>query len=185
MLKNREGVLWGLVLLALVLSGMSVYKSYFTSETVVLNKTGYVEIAVVFEQFEMKKELQATLESDLQSKQFLLDSLMFQLQTLNNKLSSEAKPEGAEIQKFQQLQNYYAQQKEVFDNYSYDKTAQLDKQIITQMSQYIKDYGKANGYDYIFGATGTGNILYAPESANVTKEIIEYINNSVIKVRTK
>jgi outer membrane protein len=178
MLKSREGALWGLVLLALILSGVSMYKSFFSSEAVALNKTAYVDIKLVFDEFEMTKELQNDLKSDLQAKQVLLDSLMFQLQTFNSKLSSVENPDPKEIQQFQQLQNFYAQQKEVFDTYSYDKTSQFDAQILEQMNQYIKDFGKENGYDYIFGASGSGNILYAPESANLTKEVITYINAS-------
>jgi outer membrane protein len=79
---------------------------------------------------------------------------------------------------FQGLQNYYLQQKELFDGYSQELTMKYDEQILEQLSQYIKDYGFNNDYDYVFGATGDGNILYGAEPADITEEVIEYINAS-------
>lgn len=32
------------------------------------------------------------------------------------------------------------------------------------------------GYRYIFGAEGSGVLMYADERNNITKEVIEYIN---------
>jgi outer membrane protein len=162
---------------ALVIALAGFIHSWVNADkSVAIQKTGYIETTVVFDEFEMKKELQVKLQQDLQTKQYFIDSLMFVLQTMNNQLSSTPNPSSADIQKFQQVQNVYMQQKELFDSYSYEKTAQFDAQIIDQMSQYVRDYGKKNGYDYIFGADGSGAIMYAPDAANITKDVIIYIN---------
>lgn len=176
---KREWVIWG-VLLVLVVACTYLITNMPPSkeETTSIRKTGYVDVITVFEGFEMKKELQIKLEHDLMSKQSSLDSLMFQLQSLNNELSAKQSPSNEEIQQFQSLQNYYMQQKQLLEEYSQDLTSQYDAQILEQLSQYIKDYGQENGYDYVFGATGDGNILYGAAPANITEEVIEYINNS-------
>jgi len=177
MSSKHEGLLWILVVIALGLGIYSVVNLPKEKEEVaMMNKTGYVDIPVLFQEFEMKQELQGKLEKDLLSKKTVLDSLMFQLQTLNNELEHQEKPTQEDILKFQQLQSYYMQQKEITDNYTLDLTQKYDTQILTQMTQYVKDFGVENGYDYIFGASSDGSIMYAPEPNNVTKEVANYIN---------
>lgn len=178
-MEKREWIIWvvlGLLMISTVY--LWTHMPAAPSGESVIRKTGYVEVVEVFEAFEMKQELQQKLENDLNAKQAVLDSLMFQLQTLNNALSAKEHPGNEEIQAFQGLQTYYLQQKQLFDGYSQELTAKYDAQILEQLSQYIKDFGLANGYDYVFGATGDGNILYGTEPANITPQVIEYINAS-------
>ena len=178
--KSREGILWVLVVASLI---MGVYiitnwpaeqKEQVTS----LNKTGYVDLPIVFEKFEMKIEIEKKLTKDLSSKKVILDSLKFQLQTLNNTLENQPEPSQEDAMKFQQMQNQYMQQKELLENYSLEQTQMYDAQILEQMQQYISDYGSANGYDYIFGASNDGSILYAPQVNNITVDVTKYINDS-------
>ena len=51
-----------------------------------------------------------------------------------------------------------------------------EPQILGQMTQYIKDFGNENGYDFIFGEDNTGTILYGKPTADITSEVIEFIN---------
>jgi outer membrane protein len=53
---------------------------------------------------------------------------------------------------------------------------QAQQALWIQINQYIKDYGTENKITYILGATGTGNLMYADTSYNITKPIVEYIN---------
>lgn len=142
------------------------------------SRIAYVDVVEVFDAFEMQKELAIKLESDLNLKQSSLDSLKFQLQSFGNELKLKDEPSNEDIQKYQGLQNYYLQQYELFENYSQELTAKYDDQILSQLSQYIKDYGFNNGYDFIFGATGDGNILYGATPKDVTQEVIQFINSS-------
>ncbi len=176
---KREWIIWSL-LGVLVVSTVYMYTQMPEEREpeVAIRKTGYVDVMEVFEAFEMKKELQKKLEKDLTTKQATLDSLMFQLQSMNNDLGAKESPSNDEVQQFQVLQNHYMQQKQLFDGYSQELTAKYDAQILEQLSQYIKDYGLDNGYDYVFGATGDGNILYGAEPADITEEVIAYINKS-------
>lgn len=178
-MEKREWILWVLI------GGLTIVVVYLLTnlpmqeeKTVAIRKTGYVDVVEVFEAFDMKQELQLKLESELDGKEATLDSLMFQLQSMNNELSTQGTPSNEEVQKFQNLQTYYMQQKQLFENYKQELTTKYDSQILEQLSQYIKDYGLNNGYDYVFGATGDGNILYGDESADITEEVIEFINDS-------
>jgi outer membrane protein len=178
--EKREGILWLLLAISLVIGIYTITNLPDAQKETAgsLHKAGYVDVTTVFSKFEMKKELQKKLEKELFNKQSVIDSLMFQLQSLSNELSAKEKPSEVEIAKFQSLQQYYAQQKQTFDAYSQELTGKYDDQILSQMSQYIKDFGMNNGYDYVFGATGNGSILYGNELNDVTEEVILYINKS-------
>lgn len=178
-MEKREWIIWslmGVLLVSVIYLWTNMPEGQ--ANTVALRKTGYVDVVEVFEAFEMKQELKTKLDSELYGQQASLDSLMFQLQSLNNELSSKPNPTNEEIQKFQSLQTYYVQQQQLFDEYRQELTTKYDSQLFEQLNQYIKDYGEDNGYDYVFGATGDGNILYGAEPANITEEVIKYINDS-------
>ena len=46
----------------------------------------------------------------------------------------------------------------------------------SDLKSYVKDYGKENGYTYIFGDNDSGGMLYGSESLDITEEIIEGLN---------
>ena len=69
-------------------------------------KVGHVDIKKVFDSFDMKKELEANLESNLLNKRKTLDSLSFHLQTLNQQYSSKT-PSEAELNAYQILQQKF------------------------------------------------------------------------------
>ncbi len=60
---------------------------------------------------------------------------------------------------------------------------QLQQQMGTEMDSlvkdvksFIKDYGKKNGYKYIFGTGEAATVLYGEEKDDITKEIIKLLN---------
>ena len=40
----------------------------------------------------------------------------------------------------------------------------------------MKDYGKQQGHQIIFGASGSGNIMYANEASDLTQDVLEGLN---------
>jgi outer membrane protein len=57
------------------------------------------------------------------------------------------------------------------------QTKKYDEEIITQLNQYVQDYGKEMGYAYIYGNNGEGSLMYADDARVITREMIEYVNN--------
>jgi outer membrane protein len=45
------------------------------------------------------------------------------------------------------------------------------------MSTYILAYGKKHNYDFIFGSSGNGTLMFANETYNISDDIIKYIND--------
>ena len=48
--------------------------------------------------------------------------------------------------------------------------------IWKRINHYVSDYGKTEGYDFIFGATGDGGLMYANDVNDITDEVILYLN---------
>ena len=48
--------------------------------------------------------------------------------------------------------------------------------IVSQMRNYIKEYGKKKGYDYIYGTGDAASVLYAKDSYDITDEMIKEFN---------
>ena len=174
-MRKENIVLLLLAIIGITIGSYSLWKTSSVEKEI--EKSAYVNLKELFEGFEMKKELALSLKKDLSQKQNELDSLLFQLQAFNNKLNSIKSNDKGEALKFQQMQNYYVQQKNAFDEYQYAKTQQFDNQIIEQMTQYIKDFGSDSDYEYIYGLNSNGNIMYAREHKDITKEVLQFINN--------
>jgi outer membrane protein len=174
MMRKKNIIPILLAIIGVVIGSYSLWKTTALEKDV--EKTAYVNLTVLFDGFEMKKELAISLKRDLSQKQNELDSLLFQLQAFNNKLSSVKRNDKQELLNFQQMQNYYVQQKKTLDEYQYSKTQQFDSQIIEQMTQYIKDFGNDNDYEYIYGLNSNGNIMYARDHKDISKEVLQFIN---------
>ena len=55
-------------------------------------------------------------------------------------------------------------------------TARYTSDIWKHINEGIAEFGKAEGYDFIFGASGNGGIMYADEANDITDRVVTYIN---------
>ena len=165
--KNLAGYL---IVLIISVSFTLIYKSNNES------KTAYIDLQKTFKEFELKKELEAQLIKVKNQRQGILDSLEFELKVLSKELQSQKNADKNKIAIFQTKREEFIAKKESFIEENENLSAQYDSQIFRQMNQYVKDFGVENGYSYIFGSDGAGALMYAKESEEVTKEVIEFIN---------
>ena len=167
MLKKIASVIG---IICLVIISLWVYHTSFRA------KVAYVDVPKVFNGFEMKKEFQEKYKKTEGLRKRVLDSLSFDLQLLAKKLNANPK-EQALINEFDMKREQFFKQKNQAGEDNAALSAQYDKQILEQMSQYIMDFGKKNNYDLILGADGNGTLMYANEKMNISDEIIVFINN--------
>lgn len=136
-------------------------------------KIAYVSTYQVYEQFKLKKELEEKLNKTQLSRQVILDSLKAKMQfTISNNLLSESE-KSLKINEIKE--NYYLKEKQ-FNQENESQSQQYTAQIWEQLNQYMKEYGKEEGYTYILGASGQGNIMYADEAEDISKQVIEFVN---------
>ena len=119
----------------------------------------YVMNQRVFGEFRGKMELETRLNQLREQHRKNLDSL------------SSVAPLGQQDAFYQdQLQKFAAQEQALSERYTAD--------VWKRINESVADYGKKKGYDFIFGASGDGAIMFAGEANDVTDDVIRYINQS-------
>jgi outer membrane protein len=140
-------------------------------------KMGWVSLSDLFNDFALKKELEMKLKKVKDQRQGIIDSLEFNLRFLSKQIQAEQQKDKDKITTFELKRDEYIQKKKQFDEDNDAVAKQYDSQIISQMNQYVKDFGTKHGYTYIFGADGSGFLMYSLEADNITKEVKTYIND--------
>ncbi|MDI9342044.1 MAG: OmpH family outer membrane protein [Sediminibacterium sp.] len=134
-------------------------------------KQAYVNVNKVFEEFAFKKKVEADLKKVQLARQAYLDSLKLQIQ------SALANPEDrVQNSRVEEMKKVYLLKEDQFIKEQEQTFQTYNEQIWKQLNQYVEDYGKEHQIDYLYGATGQGNLMYATEKDDVTKDIITYIN---------
>ena len=170
MLKvNKTSIVLALLLISTIL--------YILLQTQSQAKTGFVVIQELYQGFEMKKEMEQKYLQVKNVRDKILDSLTLDLKTVAKKVETEQEKNRNTINEFTTKRTDYLQRKQTFEADNNALSQKYDKEILMQMNQYVKEYGEANGYNYIYGNDGNGSLMYAKNTQNITKQVIEYINN--------
>ena len=93
-----------------------------------------------------------------------LDSLTATLTTLRTARPSQ--------QQQAQLARYRVTLQEKIQSASQE----ADQALLQEVNQYLKAYGAAHSYDFIFGANESGNIVYAVSGKDLTEEVLQGLN---------
>ena len=137
-------------------------------------RTAYIEIASVYDAFKMKKELEGKFSKVEMFRKSVLDSLELNLRLLGAEYEQTKSEESKNS--FLQKKQEYLKTKQQFEQDNAAVSQQYSGEIFRQLNLYITEYGKEHGYQYIFGAEGSGSLMYANDSENITEEITIYVN---------
>lgn len=144
-------------------------------------KTAYVNNTKLIQDYQGLKDTEAAFTAKSEKIKNNLDSLAkgFQqeVQAYQNAMESMSATERKEkeqalLAKQQQLR----QQEQTIGQVLNQQSTKAIDSIITVVKDFVADYGKENGYTYIFGATEAANIMYAKEGKDVTEEILKKLN---------
>jgi outer membrane protein len=86
---------------------------------------------------------------------------------------SKLQEEQKQLQQKQKQLNDYRQS---ISQQAQQEDAKLTEGVLNQVNTYIEDYGKEKGYKIIFGANGSGNIVYGSDAIDITNEILKGLN---------
>jgi outer membrane protein len=116
---------------------------------------------------EKGRQLQAEIS------RFKQDAANFQSQAQANG-QQWAQQRGAELQKREQ-QLGYAQQA-LSQQLQQESGVEMDS-LVSGVKKFIKEYGKKNGYSYIYGTGDAATVLYAEDKYDITKEVVKALND--------
>jgi len=139
-------------------------------------KMAYIRLGYLYDNFDYKKELEVKLNNVIQTRNAIIDSMQIHLKSLATDIESSKKKDDAEIKRFGEERQRFLDKKKQFDEDDQSVTDRYKDQINKQLTQYVKDYGNANGYTYILGAEGGGSIMAADEKNDITTTVLQYIN---------
>lgn len=127
----------------------------------------------VFEEFTMKQEYDKLLEKEVSAERSRLDSLANSLQLMvSDKTATEVQINADKTAYFRYKENY----EKAFGALSEKYTSQ----VYERLNDYIKDFGKQKHYRLILGASGQGNVMYVDKGADITAELITFINQKYL-----
>ena len=172
-----------LLILGLSLALFSCNKEEGTAKAAEGFKTAYVNIKTLNDSLQEFKDLEAQSkvkeaqlgrELDAEVKKWQLEASSFQ-QEAQVKGPQWAQLKGQQLQKREQelgaMQQAMAKQLQ-------DEFRPKNDSIASRMKKFIKDYGKKNGYDYIYATADISSILYAKEGYDITDKVLNELNDS-------
>ncbi|MCK8523699.1 OmpH family outer membrane protein [Aquimarina sp. D1M17] len=146
-----------------------------------IEKTGYVNNTKVVSDFKemkaaqekwTKKNNEVRAELEEKAKQFQIEVQGYQNVKNSMSQSGREKKEQDLMTKQQLLQR---EQQTKMQEIQKGSQEEIDS-IINKVKDFIHDYGKNNGYTYIYGDTEVSNILYGKEELDLTDEILKQLN---------
>lgn len=164
-----------LAILAIIISIASFFYSKPNSHQVYVdvNKLldGYKRTEVVRSEY---KDMAQTLNANVDS---LMTDWQRELKVYEKERSSMTKKELELKQqllskKQQQLNNY----QKVIQKQIEEEDQKATQTVVNDINDYVKEYGKKNGFDIIFGASGGGSIMYASDKSDLTDKVLIGLN---------
>jgi len=167
-----------LLILGIALATISCNKETASVEGA---KTAYIDTSTLMEKYDKFKdeeekfkvkslEMGRPLETKLKNFQYEAQNFQSNAQV---KGMAWAQQKGAELQRreqeLQMEQNALLRQIQI-------ESDSIRSEIVKSMKDFIKDYGKKNGYDYIYGTGDAATVLYAKEGYDITEEILKLLN---------
>lgn len=73
-------------------------------------------------------------------------------------------------------QNQLVEYQRAMNTQAQQEDSKMTGEVVNQINAYLKKYGKAHGYKIVMAATEYGNIAYAEEGLDITKEVLEGLN---------
>jgi Skp family chaperone for outer membrane proteins len=125
---------------------------------------GYVDNIVLFNQFNMAKDLHAMGLPQLNAQKKKVDSLYQLLQTQEDpKLIKEYKQR-------MYIQNNHLQKMDT------ELKQEINIKAWERLNSYLEEFGKQQKVNLIFGIQGAGNVMYADKAFDLTQQASEFAN---------
>jgi outer membrane protein len=150
-------------------------KMAFVNRTEVMNE--YKERVEVEAKFKVRED-RFNKRSDSIGKAFQFEVQQFQMAAA--KMSEKNKQEQSQV--FNQKSQMLQQQMQFEQQQLQQAFATEMDSVMTSMKTFVQDYGKKNGYSFIFGTSDvTTTVMYGEEVNDISDAILEGLNDSYKK----
>ncbi len=144
-------------------------------------KTAYIDTEKLMKEYQEFKDFESKFKSmsDRMKNELDSDAKKFQNDVLDLQKNAQSKGmewaqnRQAELERRQQT---LAQKEQNYMQKFQEESAVERDSMVSRMKDFIKDYGKEKGYDYVFGTGDAASVLYAKEEYDLTQEVLDLLN---------
>ncbi|WP_438964900.1 OmpH family outer membrane protein [Flavobacterium sp.] len=168
--------------LLIIALGLAIVSCNQTTESTGL-KTAYVDTDKLVEKYQKAIDLEEKYkvkseemgrELDAEAKKFQSD-YQFASRQAQVKGPQWAQEKAMEMQ--QREQQLSMKQQAMYKEIQEQSGAEMDS-LVTEIKTFIKDYGKKQGFDYVYGTGNIATVLYAKDQYDITEELTKLLNES-------
>ena len=168
-----------LLFIALGFAILSCNKQETTSDL----KTAYVDTDKLVEKYQKAIDLEnkykvrseeMARELETEAKKFQSDYAYAQQQAAA-KGPQWAQQQAMELQKREQELN--VKQQSMYQELQKASGTEMDS-LVSEIKDFLKEYGKKQGFDYLYGTGSSATILYAKDQYDLTEELTKLLNES-------
>jgi outer membrane protein len=147
-------------------------------------KTAYVDISKLLKENKEAKEIEDKykVKSEEMGRELRGEAAQFQNEAQSFQQNAQlkgpawAQAKGAELQKREQE---LGMKQQAMIQTLQEQSGKENDSLVKRIKTYIKDYGKKNGYDYIYGTgDSSATVLYAKDGYDITEILIKELNDS-------
>ncbi|MCW3085155.1 MAG: hypothetical protein JWP12_2521 [Bacteroidetes bacterium] len=149
------------------------------------SKSVYVNLDILNEKYEFIKDLSASAQAEQRALETKYQAKGQKLQEDYAEFQQKVQQQLLSENQVNTEQEAFAKRKEELDNLELqsqalaEKIQQRNDEANTNLREYIKEYNKKSGYNYVFAYSGSAasQILLVDDSLDITTEILEGLNN--------
>jgi outer membrane protein len=168
--SNIKVISLSCLVVATIIAGFILYSS------TIKERNAWVNLNKVYGEFGLKKDLENKLKVVETARKKILDSLELNLKILATQLQAIKDKREEHVYEFQLKKQEYLLKKQQLEEDNTQLQSEFNEQILTQMNQYVKDFGISKNYSIILGANGSGAVMYAKDNIEITEEVLAFIN---------
>lgn len=140
-------------------------------------KVAFFNVDRVYNEFDMKKELEGKMRKMDEFQNFMIDSLKFQIRSLESKAIASPGDKKLENQLGMLYEQFRLTAKE-FTERNEGMSSQYNKMVLAQIHEKAKEYRIKRGFSYFFGQSENTDLIFYDEALDVSDDFIKYMNES-------
>lgn len=150
------------------------------------DKIGYIQNGEVINEYQAKKDVEAKFKQKDEAFKKRTDSIgkAFQLEAQKGQLEAQSLAKRNKRKQAEELMVNLQQKQQVLQQQLQLEQQQLNQAfqteidtLIIKVKDFVKDYGKKNGYTYILGTSdAAASVLYGKDENNLTETILNALN---------
>lgn len=144
---------------------------YINTDTLLSNYLLSVELNEAF----LKKQEERRTELNMKAKQLDQQANDFQRKLENDGFISRERAEAARQELLDKNQRLQMLQQEMTEK-SMKEQSELNKRLFEAITACLTDYNKEKGYNIVLSTVIAGNVLYAQDGFDITKDVVKRLN---------